>query len=741
MGILDDLWDWYEGARDATLDALAPVMEALGFESERVYSYAMAASRLISDEDIPTESHLIGSIIRAIRNDESIAAAILFASTAGPKQTVRSYMAYGENGYIYGLPTMGFKSPPMHMSTFVGMTDSTLITLDYTPVFNIVGHDESGPIHSTLIDHCEIKVPTAYDWGLAYLQENHGYKNSMDIAGETYVFTEMDISPGIFRAKLVRYEVVGVPIIEYIDVPDQTDSEYQVYYQFACTVQDSVGTRFRYAYLFPFNYAGENNDHPELLGSGTGNPSNTDLTKTLPVAILKRDSVYNLPSSDAIAADPNANPPIEAVPAVVEAEYYASTKQLLRRLAFSLDDFVASLQESEDMANVPDAFMVFAVTPYSETPATLRYLYMYFGIMHDAMAEDSYLIYSSMHSDIAVNLIKFEEQNYNASLMFNYIRREYIAGSIGEVGELIREFDIRPEMMKQVGQKTKLSNTSSLIFKRQINATTYEKLTINGLMMLSTIKSTDGNIHGQLNRLVEQSDETGKNFIIPLTYMFLRMCDDHSVEKLLYESMHLVFFAATYQDLEWHETAYFNYMLNGLIQMAGYATMVYSLVTGGATQVLVNMIIALMLKEILESANLNTEFAVMAAIAYAYVMSSQGDSSRLTSGLADKILLGVSAFSEVIITDSNIKMDRLADERAENQELYETEQARLQSIQDGLDSDPSIDLMYLTSTQHVQYEGVGGFYARTLMTTTTELCMSIPDTFVESKLDLDSLTI
>ena len=725
MGYFDSWNDW----RDSLLDTLEPLANALGFEDETVYSFAMGVTRLISDVDMPPQTQFSTEILKATIKGTPISQALNSIYLTGAKSTIKSYMRYGETTtgtlpYIYGLPSMGFKSPPIHEDTIVSIATSVLVAKDLTPLY-------------TGISNVNVKVPTDYDWGLGYLQSIENYTYYMTIGGFNYTYIGTVESP--FRAKLVRYTAPGTPIYEYIVLPDQDDTPYQMYYQYDTSVVDSTSKSFRYIYLFPFNYSGPNGEYPELLDSPTGDYGTDDATKMLPIGVIKKKGVYAKEGQD----------------------WYASTKRLLSKINLDLDDIVESFEKDSDgnpnesMAQVTDGFFICAVNPYSTRESVWKYLFLYFESMWDIMAKQSYELYlgtSQEDLDSTTHLIKITEGNYNVSISFNYIRKEYITGSIGSVGSFTRIFDIQPDTVVDVGYVSKTYNNSSLIFRNQYSETEYTQITIHGLKLLSQIVALDDTKYGKISKLVDPNTTDSElvtnieTFLIPLSYMFLEQYNHTNVENIIYESFNFVLFASSQTDVEWFESQSFIAFAQFTIQLALlYVSFGAGLIAGTLTaqQIWTNLLIQLVLREaftkFLEVNDLNDYQQALVLITYIAVAGSIGGTFNTEVSFVDKLLFTVSSTSDIVAIYSDVESEKLADELSEIEKTNAAYAAYYKNLQDGLDEESEIASLFVNIKEKVRYEEPSDYFGRTLNTSTTEISRNYSSNFISGMLDLDKL--
>lgn len=735
MGFFDDVLDAGEDLGDTLVeegkkfaaDGLEPIFELLGYTDKDVYGWELGSSRVIADADLPSTTELTGALIHAVLNKDDLVPVVIQTMIHGYNTKIKKYLKYGEEEYIYGTPSLAFKSPPIHMDRFEAIVTTLLTTNVYT---------ERSSVYS-------LKVPTAYDWGLGQLQQDYFYTYFIDIGGNNYTYDGMEESVGVSRAVLKRYSDPETVVYEYIDLPDRINSPYQTYYQYKGRITDSSGNKFTYVHLFAYDTPGPNDGNPEMLDSGSGDFDNTDATRMLPVVVLRSNNVYNT----------------EGTPA------YETTDQLMRELTLNLDEFVTALSEDDlgnpnpDMDQVRDAFFICGANPYSESKDTLRYLYIYFRSLYYIMAVPSYQTFINAVNagnslDHTIHSIKITEQHYNVLMAFQYIRISYETGSIGDRWDITREFSINEPRTVSIedgydenGVKqyiTKFYNDSSLTFKRQINDNTYEVMTIHGLQLLTHIIAEDDTVLAKSIVLVDPTDVAHKNFLLPLSYSFMNLHSGTNVENVLLESYNIVLFASDIQHLEWYETEEFALFVAFVFQAIG----VYLMVSGGGDiwTIIGQLILAALFQHLLEEMELNDiETAILIGL-YIYASGELGaytsGSGTVSWGLGDTVLKSISALSKAVTIRAEVEMEALEEEAAEFEDLARTYAEQIQDIQDGLeDGEGNLDPMYLKIERPIAYASAEEFINRTLNSDTTQFCVDYPSIFVKSMLDLDTLKI
>lgn len=723
-GFINELENTFHTVGEALGDALEPVAEILGFTDTTVYVYAMGCSRIIPDSEIPKMPQLTQELLRRTQTGSDISDIVKALAVSGAKSTILKYAEYGKNSYSFGLPTTKIKGYPDNLIAFQTIVENLLTSLGYAPA------PGTGLVTPT------IRFPDTYDIGLSYLQENHGYKTSMVIDTETCVYQglEIDAETKTFRARLGYHVSPTETDVKYVDLPDISDFYTEKYYHYSNTVVDDQNKKFRFVHVFPYDYAGDNGEYPQLVESTIGNPdAGEDPTKLLPIAILKRRNQYTTSSQG----------------------YYNSTKELLKIINLDLDDLVSALQDNSDMSAVTDAFILFGANPFSNFQDIRTYLFLYFRLVYKIMALNSYGNYVDTPIEKRKPLfIKIEEQSYNTVIAFNYIRLDYKSGSVGEPGTVTRTVNDLPDETYEVEYRTlvemgrdsyyetrtetKTHYVSNIVFRRQINETVYEELTVHGLQLITQILADDGTPSIKNTRLNDS-----ENFIIPVGYGLLNLFSLDTGEKLLYKTLHLVMFASDSQDLEWYQTAEFMNFAAAII------TIIMVIATFGSSsafsEVLLKLFVQVVLRELLletlEVNDFTADEATALIVVYAAVSVYAGGGAEVFSSLIDSILAIIPAIGEGAKIYAGVEQENLREQAEAEKEEYEEYQEYLQKIQDGLNSDSDINPLYLMTSYRPRYELPGDFHSRTLTTNTAEICLNFPDTFVSSKLDVENTII
>ena len=750
MGLWDTISDIWNDTVDSIRDAAKVIAEAVGFTERNVYQYFYAPSRLISDDDIPDQTHLVSEMIKAVSYGTPISDVIRLDAMSGSKSLLKSYMRYGEETYVNGLPTFGFKSPPMHMTKFRALVNTALGT--YIPN----GSDEDA-LYS-------VGIPIPYDLALAYLQKDHGYTDHMVISGNTYVlygavieiFTILELAADPLKsnttdALLVRYPSAGAPVYETVHLSIPTATEYKEYYQYRnVVVFNDFGTyyTFPFVFVYPFNYSGPTGaETPDMTISPVElSTATSDAIKIMPIVAFKRDG--------AVIAEGDAT--------------YATSVKLLNKLNLDYDSLWEDITDGAatagtDMDNVYDAFFLCSLSPYSELKETKEYFYGFFRLLYEVMAKDSYQKEQDIGNptDASSNSFKITENNYNVELKFRYIRKEYVTGTVAvgaDIGDIVRVIDYRADGYYTTGYtiedngmvrvETPVIETysdSRLVFRRQLNTTTYEQITVVGPKLLTMVLNVaEDKKWGNVMGMVPEGHADANKFLIPMSYAFLNLFGINNVERILYESMNLVFMGYATTHLEWFETQSF---MNFTIIVVTVVAFIYG---GGqladmtikqiVQQLFVQAAMAEAFKRMIAATDLSDVQKAVLMVAYIAVATKLGEiDTDAVGGLGDLIVLSITTISNAITLDSSIKLEAETERAIKDAASYKSKSEHNQDIADGLVVDDEFGIADMTMKRPLNFEYVEQFLSRKTMRDTASIARDYASTYVSSFIDSDML--
>jgi len=464
------------------------VMNLLGFEDETVYSIQVITTRLIPEEQ---QNGLSFALAEAITQNQSITDRIKFTILSGPVGSLGSYVSYGKNVYIHGLPTA--------ISAFTVLDEDAVDVV----ITGIVGE----PI--TILASSLTLPPDEY-WVKYYLQENEGYEEwvgEITVASVVWLydgFTE-NATTGEFTVHLKRFTTVWV----YSDYPTLIGpAESKTYYNVKYSLDSAPGE-----YIY-WEYLRELGTYPSLDASAQ---ISEDETNTVPIVPLRKNFI-SVKEGD---------------------EAYPTSKTLLTRIGLNFDDIVASIEENPDIDQIEDAFILFAINLYTESNIGKQYLYYYFLniYQHADVSQEQYE--AGKDSDTPpVNVISIKEQSFNASILFNYINFADNTGSIGSVGTVDIEITVLANTPPDPETGLGGGVNSYVTIRAQYDDNEYIQLEVHGLIYMSNVLTVAGEIKSSLIQLSTNVDDMN-NFIIPMPYAILDEFSYTEKEALLYEALTL----------------------------------------------------------------------------------------------------------------------------------------------------------------------------------------------------------
>jgi len=692
---------------------LEPAFELLGFTDQTIYQWAIKTVRMVPDESLPEQSQLVNNILSSTFNNTNISDNVLLTALSGAKASLGQYLRYGENTYTLGNPTLQFKTPPIHTARFLEIVAAELITKNFTVVAGW--------------ENTEIREPTRYEWGLAYLIQNEGYTNHITDNSIDYTYYQTTITGTDYKAECRHYTNETTYTTLIIDLPDYGDSEYQIYYVYSAAVTDASGTTFGYKYLFPFNYSGASGEYPTMIYSGSGNYEQEDATRILPIIVLRQHGEF---------INENDHP-----------TQYATTKTLLRKLNMDMDNIIQAIEEDEegtpnpDLDALQDAFIICSLSLYTNSDAGKYYLYLFFKLMYEAIAVGSYTLFTNTDiQDVTKHIIHISEDTYNIGLLFNYIRQQIIEENIGEINTVIRVFDIKPNIHVTVGETTKEYNVSTVTFKRQITSTHCEYITVHGLQFFTHLTHGDGTEKGYVQDMVEEGSEGNNYFHIPLSYVLLQIYGFIDVETLIYESLTLVVYAAASEDLEYYETENFAQFINGVMTFIAIVATMYGASTAVELirQILIQYILAKIFQAMLLEMAITTEQKIVVAVVWAYVSLKMGNEWGEISLTATNVLAAITSLSDSYTYNAQDELRQLKEEYDQTQEEAQETLKDLEATWNSLEEEKNmnIDPLMFTKSTVIDNDDATTYYARTLCTNTSKIAINYINHYTQNKLDV-----
>ena len=792
-----DLDTLEEAAKTLFQDVLAPVFKPifklLGIEGETIYTIEVHTTPLIDQES----KYLKSIILDTVLSGTDLPNNILIAMHSSQKATMRKFLSYGESTYFNGVPEVTISE----YFTDVEAVQDVLETIE--------GEDIS--IASAVFSNPNYEL-----WVKNYLMVNNSYVLETNVLTESSVDWYLDTFPlngaeDAFIVNLTRDTNVNVEITDYAQIlldpteftdtwtervttttftpsdtliqttlttnytraPTTTGGPYLTYSTLISDV-DTPGTDtdvlgaeapiyedggyYGVAYVLDsaptigkiWFYEVALGTYPELDRELIG--GEIDAIGTLPIIEIRRDFV-----------DINDD---------TESTAYLTTKRILEIINIvDVDELVTEINESTDIANIQDAYLLFGVNLYTEDLRSLRYLYGFF-LMLVALpryGKTEFNALTAADKSEATFIFRVSEGAYNITVSCNYIELTEVVGVIGDIGYAETDFTILANTEAVVADLEDRTNPTTSdpadslglvnsVFKvrLQITDTEYSEIEVSGLVMSTFIITVGTSVHIKVMELVDPttgSDADKANFIIPLNNFLLHEIPFLDAEQVIYDACHLVIYTEVITDLAYYETPAFASAVGIIIDIISIVALVLSL--GTATplvkalqligrQLLIQYGFVLILKEVL-SHGLSDSEKVAVLLLYAYVSkkSSSFGASQANLLLADEILLNVSSITTFMQIDTQNKTQELLEEQAEFETLVTEWEEELQAAQDWLTPEGGIDTFNLLNSRILPVFDTDitptEFYAKSLLTNVAPLIYAQTSSYVSSVLDLNNI--
>ena len=477
-------------------------------------SVATGSSELVADEDIPTPFDDL--VVLATLGNLSLPKEIVRVNLQNVYRSSKKYLKYGSDTYMHGLPSESFsvteafgynqdvvdivtinEAPEVviHESLSVGVRDDEVYIMEYlqdhkgwNPVDNLVTHNGNT---GTYQGYTEDTLNGIYE--IMYTYGTFDYINT-DFGGTNYNFTyHYESTPTItrywnYQSGLSTYPQLGVP-------PINTGTYTSAFYP-----------------IVAIRTAGINRQD---------------------VAGLEKDQVTSM----------------------------------LDTLDVSLEALTDGIEDSDDINEISDVFVEFSADVYSTSDAEVMYNYMFFKFLQANASQDRTDFDATRNlltpnpitpalgvngtfdpqNNIPVNFNTFTivEGAYKKTYKFYYIESRTLTGTVGGNDystSIVTRPDITAVEYVSAGWSTLVSyNRNSVIFRKQLTSTTYERLEVFGLTVdteLTYYKHGTGTGSQYHNVSSEVLDADGtSNIRIPISHILITDLKLKERVDLLYRSM------------------------------------------------------------------------------------------------------------------------------------------------------------------------------------------------------------
>lgn len=713
--------------RDVVAPILEPVFAVLGIKDKTIHAVEVVTIKLIEGES----KFFLDTVISTITNNRDLTEELVLANITGPISTARSFLKYGENHYINGLPEVNINSYVVNSVAVKAVLESI--------------ENESVNILTT-----SLSLPNDESWCRWYLVENYGYNyqsNTLVLDSITWEFSSYIFNEETDDFSITLSREVSVGVTEYMVLPTTAPVyELELYYEITYTLVTNPSETKLWIYKLT------EGTYPVLQVQDTA--GDTDTLQTLPIVVLREEFV-------------NVNVDKES------AKYKTSNKLLNILNVVQLDSLIEQINNNPDIDKIQDAFVLFGANLYTSDINTKSYLFNLFQTISLIPGYDkaTFLSLTEPEKSKSGFIYAIKEQRYNTVINFNYAENIRVDGSIGPIDTVELSFNILPntvagtEIVVQEATETEpevieISDgliNSSITLRYQRYENEYIEVEIGGLI-LSTYINTDGDaVQLKVMELVDPDDpafaDARKNFIIPLSYRMLTELPPREAEQIIYDSLHLVLYAKSSTHLEYYQTPEFFQLINIAIKIAAIVITIISLGSASSIstalwalgeQLLIQVALDVTLREILKH-GLSDELKALAILAYVYAASTLAgaDFGDLFSNLADTLLLSISAISTALQIDTSLQAkDLIKEQQRANERALETTQ-ELNKAKKELTLDTLFDseVLLFSNTKPVLdiYSTPQQFYNRCLTTNVAPLVLSYPRTYVNNKLNLNNI--
>ncbi len=170
-----------------------------------------------------------------------------------------------------------------------------------------------------------------------------------------------------------------------------------------------------------------------------------------------------------------------------DEEYSSEITQACGYLGLDPDDIEDAIADDEGDNELEDAYVMLGVSVTTDSQEGLEYLYQYFLYQwgNSSVTKSDWEYYVLNQEDVTVpsmNVITMQDSNYKMKLGWLYIESSLIEGDLGDdVNYLTSSYSTNDGLVPTSDEDISYS-TNSLVIKKQVDSTTYRKITIYGLV-------------------------------------------------------------------------------------------------------------------------------------------------------------------------------------------------------------------------------------------------------------------
>jgi len=691
--------------------------------SEKVYVVEVFTNNLI--DEIP-RNYFNAKLIGGISAGADIPSTIINGVLSNPTASLKDYFRYGRDKYEWRLPTISYFYSAAKFSEvvtiiqnlegkvievlqyFYGVPDldswakfEILVNFGYSALqgsSNTSTNDwyNSGFFLNTRTATSTTTVTTTTtvtnpDGTTSTSVETKTHTITSNY-NTTYSYSHAYESAGRFFA------VLKVNYNEYNSEGYSFDSEHEMVISIASPPLDNW---YLVAYKIPGNnevkvirYREASNVYPQL------NNKHTTLDKTiLPIGIFRQFFV-------SIDSDKNSN-------------VYKTTKKLVKKIQVDADDILEEINAQTELSKIHGTHLYLGISPWTTDEHSKLYIYEFFKYIY-SFAGNTKANYNSQTLQTlnsAQGIITIEEQKFNYKLGFGYIDSQIKGGVIAPLGKVQLIRNTRSDSFfgltalgnfSSYSGSTQISVNSQLIIQKQITATTYEEITIQGIYAVHILPHRKNFTEG---KGIPLSDKT--NFLIPLSLDILKQLAIAKQEAVIYDSLKMVVQGAysykvkKFSILSLAIGIAFSFVTSGLSLSAWLAS-------GALAKILVSFVLNLVLSQIDPAIGM----LVGAVVGFAMMGGFSGGGLNFSNlNLSDVLLKGVGAIQKVLELKISNEVKALEKAWEDFHNLVENLDEILRQAKDGMAYVPGLDpLTHLSSKTAIIYEDSGSFYERSKRT-------------------------
>jgi len=646
---------------------------------------ALITIPLIEESPNPTRD----AAMRAVLQDGDISETILQSSLNGVSKAAEHYFNYGQSTFTNGLPegaiSYGVASYPN-----VSQVLTTLLG------------------HAVGIVHASIELPEVDFVAYEYLQANQNLDiatlliGSPDFAASYDVYFESSNFNGLNQIDIVFKEDAPTPVYvtKTYSIPNLDITG--IYYQ---TVYYAVGDPTFALRYWTYNTA--LGTYPTLQLNVFETPEST----YFPIVPIRTNKV-NLRD--------------------VPGDLRNTSERMLKFMTISLEDTTDSLIENPDIADIDDVYLMYAVNIQSDVPETMLYLWEYFFDLSfkSKTSKGEFNNYVAMINTAnplpqVANRLEVSDGEARFRYLYNYIDVTLVTGSIGDVGTITRTNIFRADITDFDDTKVeaywyllfteKVLSNSSMVLRKQISATQYVEMDINGLISISWVYGDYVVI-----RKLEDSILEDNELFLPMDRATLhRMSSQsHIRDAVIYDSLKLVLHAVQVTKLKWYQTGIFKVVLVAAIIIYAAFTFNPAALTliGLLEAVTISLLIDFLVPYIIEITS--EEVAIAIGIIGSVISLASGNLGFPSLPWAESLLTISSAIIREVGEYLDEALQELIQETADYLKSVEDQREELEEASELLD-DTHVDPLWITAKppKILTNETPTDFFRRTIHST------------------------